>query len=94
MTISRKGEKGKIKVLLRSSAVKDIDKLDDKLYQRVLKALQSLENNYRPRGSKKIHTRKDMYRLRVGDHRILYKVEKKEDTVIICRVVHRKEAYK
>ena len=32
------------------------------------------------------------YRLRVGDHRVLFEIER--DTVVVYRVVHRREAYR
>ena len=84
----------KHKVLLRRSAKKDLDKLNANAYRRILKALRKLENDYHPRGSKKIHSKKEVYRIRVGTSRILYQVVPEENTVIICRIVHRKEAYR
>ena len=87
-------KKPKYKVLLRSSAAKDLDRLDDRTYQRTLNAIRKLGMNLHPPGSKKIHTKKNMYRLRVGDYRVLYEVVSKEDTIIICRVVRREKAYR
>jgi mRNA interferase RelE/StbE len=46
-----------------------------------------------PHGSKKLkeHTG---YRLRIGDYRVLYEVDKKARKVIIYAIGHRKEVYR
>ena len=93
MTIFKNDNSPKHRILLRKSASKDLDKLPDKLYKKNLRAIRRLESEYHPRGSKKIHIEKDLFRLRIGDYRILYKTDPAENQVTICRIVHRKEAY-
>ena len=36
----------------------------------------------------------DGYRLRVGKYRILYEIDERSKTVTVCRVLHRKQAYR
>ncbi len=82
------------KVLLRPAAVRDLDRLEFKARDRILKALRSLDESPRPWGSKKLVGAEAQYRLRVGDHRILYEIVKDSNTVLVFRVAHRREAYR
>ena len=54
---------------------KDLRALDDKTRRRVLRALVALEVNPRPPGAKKLRGESELWRVRVGDYRILYGVE-------------------
>ena len=36
----------------------------------------------------------DGYRLRIGKYRILYEIDERSKTVTVCRVLHRKQAYR
>jgi len=75
------------------SAEKEMDKLPPVIRKRISNRILSLENNPRPRGAKKLSGR-DEYRLRVGDHRILYTINDSNSAVTIIAVGHRREAYR
>jgi len=45
------------------------------------------------RGVVKLRGEKDVYRLRVGDYRVLYKILWEEEVVLVFKVEHRKKAY-
>ena len=79
-------------VLTTASAEKDIRRLSDPIRSRVNNKIISLENNPRPRGSKKL-TGRDEYRIRVGDYRILYVIDDNNRVVTIRAVGHRHEIY-
>jgi mRNA interferase RelE/StbE len=55
-------------VSFRRSAEKDLRKLDAKLQNRVLRAVEPLEHNPRPDGCRKLQGSDDAYRIRVGDY--------------------------
>ncbi len=80
-------------VRLLRSAEKDMDKLPPAIYTRISLKILSLENNPRPRGIKKL-SRRDEYRLRISDYRILYTINDKECVVTIFAIGHRREAYR
>ncbi len=55
--------------------------------------IDSLAENSRPQGIKKLSNEEDMYRLRVGDYRIIYQIREKSLLVLIVRIGHRSDIY-
>lgn len=60
-------------VLLRPAARKDLDKLDDPLYSRIIKSLKELEKEPTVKTAK-LTGRKNLRRKRIGDYRILFEI--------------------
>lgn len=79
-------------ILLLPPAQKDLDKLEPQTFARVVKSIRALREDARPPGSLKL-TDEDGYRLRAGDHRILYRIDDAHRRVFIYRIKHRKDAY-
>jgi mRNA interferase RelE/StbE len=74
---------------------KDLDRLDKPVLERLWKAVQMLKRNPRPPSARKLrHPAIGEYRLRVGDWRVIYDVDEEAKTVVILRVMHRREAYR
>jgi mRNA interferase RelE/StbE len=63
------------------------------LLDRVEPRISALAGDPRPPGCQKL-TGTDMYRIRVGDHRIVYRVNDGTHTILIVRVRHRRDAYR
>ena len=61
--------------------------------ERVKAAIDGLAENPRPSSAVKLAGRDD-YRVRVGDHRIVYAVDDAERLVIVARIAHRREVYR
>lgn len=80
-------------VEVESSAERDLDRLALTLFQRVMAAITALGEDPRPRGAQKL-SGVDAYRLRVGDHRIVYAVDARTRVVFVTRVRHRREVYR
>jgi mRNA interferase RelE/StbE len=55
--------------------------------------IEGLAQNPRPPDCKKLKDMDDLYRVRVGDYRIIYQVKDEEVLVLVVRVAHRKDAY-
>jgi len=81
-------------VSLRRSAVKDMRRLDAKIQARVLRAMESLANDPRPDGCKKLQGSDDAWRIRVGDWRVIYAVDDDAFVVAVEHVRHRSDAYR
>jgi len=74
-------------------AQKDLDKLDPSVFERVVKKMRLLAKDPRPQGSLKM-TAEEGHRIRIGDHRVLYRVDDDSKRVYIYRIKHRKDAYR
>jgi mRNA interferase RelE/StbE len=69
---------------------KDLRALDDKTRRRILRALIALEANPRPPGAKKLRGESELWRVRVGDYRILYSIEEARLVVLVVKIGHRR----
>ena len=81
------------KVLIKPSAVKEIEFLPRKDRSRIVYRIQGLAENPRPHGCEKL-SGQEKYRVRQGKYRILYQVFDDEVVVVVVKVAHRKEAYR
>ena len=80
-------------VTLASSAEREIKALPKSVQRRVGKMIDSLRINPRPRGAIKLKGREGIYRIRVGDYRIIYTVNDEKRLVDVSYVRHRSRAY-
>jgi mRNA interferase RelE/StbE len=80
-------------VLIPRRVRRRLARLPESVYERVLAALKSLEEEPRPRGSLKM-TNRDEWRVRVGDYRIVYNVDDEQRLVTILQVGHRRDIYR
>jgi mRNA interferase RelE/StbE len=80
-------------ILLRKSAAGELDRLADKDLERVVKRIQGLAADPRPRGCEKLSAQ-DRYRVRQGDYRIVYSIDDKAREVVVVKIGHRGEVYR
>lgn len=86
------GGEPQYQVNLTRSAFKDLKKLSRPALLRVDERITSLNSGPRPHGSQKL-AGSDLYRVRVGDYRILYEIDDAARVVTVERVRHRSDAY-
>lgn len=85
---------GRYKVSIKPSALKEIEALPYKKdRQRIVRRIQSLADEPRPRGCRKLSGR-DLYRIRQGDYRIVYQLRDSELVVQVIKVGNRKNVYR
>ena len=82
----------KYKIEIKRSAVKEIKKLSVKELKRILKVIEELADNPKPIGAIKL-SNQELYRIRVGNYRILYEILDYQLKIIIVKVGHRKDVY-
>ena len=82
------------RVTLKRSAVKDLRDLPRNVLVRVQARLNGLADDPQPRGAKKLAGEERMYRLRVGDYRIVYDLYPDTQVVDVLYIRHRKDAYR
>jgi mRNA interferase RelE/StbE len=68
--------------------------LDKTTQARLGRRIESLADNPRPQGVKKLAGEDDFYRVRMGDYRIVYQIRDKSLLVLIVRLGHRSEVYR
>ena len=81
------------RVLIKSSAVKELEALPKKDRKLVAKRIESLGENPRPSGCQKL-SGEEKYRVRQGPYRILYLVQDEEIIVIVVKIGHRRDVYR
>ena len=78
---------------LTSQAQRQLDKLSVADLERIVAALQELRDKPRASGAKKL--RGPIYRIRVGDWRIVYAVFEKDNLIVVGKIARRsKDTYK
>jgi len=80
-------------VLIKPSAAKELGRLPEKLRRQLAKRIQALAGNPRPVGVEKL-TGEELYRIRQGDHRVVYSIADAVLTVLVIRIGNRREVYR
>ncbi len=78
---------------LARSARKELDAVSDAMLARIARQLDALVTTPRPRGCKKLRGATDLWRVRVGDYRILYRVDDAASLIEVRAIRDRKDAY-
>ena len=81
----------RFRIEFKPRAVRDLKALSTQETTRVLKSLEALEIDLKG-GVKKLTSFIPEYRLRVGPLHVLFEIE--ESTVVIYRILHRREVYR
>ncbi|AVQ72463.1 MULTISPECIES: type II toxin-antitoxin system RelE family toxin [Microcystis] len=81
-------------VLLEKQAERDLRKLPADLFERIIPVIRALNTNPRPSGCLKLKNSLQDYRVRVGEYRIIYEIDDKNQVVKVMRVRHRRESYR
>ncbi|MBO9371687.1 MAG: type II toxin-antitoxin system RelE/ParE family toxin [Chloroflexi bacterium] len=87
-------EEGLWNVVLTRQAEKAIQRLPRSILHRVDRVFQTLEENPIPTGSKKLSGHSDLYRIRVGDWRIVYVLDRTNKTVLVVKIAPRGDVYR
>ena len=81
-----------MQVFLHNYARKYIERLDQTNRERIKKALQDLEKEPPEGDIRPYEGNPGIWRLRVGDYRVLYKIET-ENTILVTHIEPRGQAY-
>lgn len=82
------------KIQWKNSAKKELKKLDKQIIIKILQAVEKLAANPHPSGSKKLMGSEYIYRIRVGDYRVIYNIQSSLLTIEVIKVGHRREVYR
>ena len=81
------------KLLIKSSAAKELEALPRKDRSRIVAKIEGLADNPRPPSSEKL-SGEEKYRLRQGDYRVLYSIQDASSTVTVVKIGHRRKVYR
>ena len=81
-------------IYLERAAERDLKRIPAGDFHRVVARMKGLAENPRPPGARKISRSEKDWRIRVGDYRILYEVDRGAKAVRVMRVRHRREVYR
>lgn len=87
-------------IFYKKKAEKELNKLPVQIAEKIADAIELLAENPRPHGYKKLnefnipHAPKDLYRIQVGNYRVIYSIEDNVLTVEVFKIADRKEVYK
>ena len=84
------------KILFSSGAEKTLVKMEKDASKRILNALEKLRNDpfEHPHTKKMKGVEENIYRLRVGDYRVIYEIKNDELMIYVIRVGPRGDIYK
>jgi mRNA interferase RelE/StbE len=76
------------------AAARQLERLDAPIRRRIGAAVDGLVENARPPGSKKLKGSEDLWRIRVGDYRVVYQIHDRRLIVVIVSLGHRSDIYR
>ena len=83
-----------MRVLITPSAKRQLESLPEKARNRIDGRILSLGENPRPHGSVALEGITGLCRIRVGNYRVIYKIQHKDMVVLVVRIGHRREVYR
>ena len=81
------------RVLIKPSAVKELESLPARERARVVSAIRRLSDAPRPPGCEKLSVQQ-RYRTRQGRYRVLYEVDDANATLTVVKIGHRRDVYR
>ena len=75
-------------------AERDFKALSKPIQSRLARRIDLLAENPFPQGIRKLAGEEDLYRLRVGNYRIIYQVQGRRLVVLIVGIGHRRDVYR
>jgi len=81
-------------VEITPAAQRQIKKLPLDVQQRIIEQLEALAVDPRPSRVVKLEGEESLYRVRVGDYRIVYKIEDDILLILIVKIGHRRNVYR
>ena len=76
-----------MKIEFGTRALKFLSKLEKVSKERIFKRIKELCEDPFPSDVKKLKGEKDVYRIRIGDFRVLYRIISEDDVILIFREI-------
>ncbi len=76
------------------AAKRQLRKLSKENQRRILNGIEKLSQNPRPHGYKRLEGQENLFRVRIGDYRIVYETHDDVLFVLVLIIAHRREVYR
>ncbi len=84
----------KHKIVFTSSVDKQLKKLAKSAQKLIIEKIKQLDTTKPNNNVKKLVGMNDLYRLRIGDYRVIYQIRNEELIVLVLKIGHRKDIYR
>ena len=81
-------------VRFTTGADRSLRRLETSIQKRIVRSIESLADNPRPAGVRKLAGADDLWRLRVGDYRVIHEIRDRALLVLIVTVGHRVDVHR
>jgi mRNA interferase RelE/StbE len=81
-------------VTFARSARKEVEKLHPSIARRVMQRIEALATIPRPSGVIRLQGHKNLWRIRIGDYRVIYSIDDAARNIDVSVVRHRRDAYR
>jgi mRNA interferase RelE/StbE len=81
-------------VSLKPAAARQLEGLPRDIQERIFAKLTALGANPRLPGIEKLRGSEDLFRVRVGDYRIVYQIQEDRHVVLVVKIGHRRDVYR
>jgi len=78
----------------KPAAFRQLEKLPREVQERIAVKIETLRNDPFPAGCKKLFGLPDLWRVRVGDYRVIYQVRRGMLLILVLTVGHRRDVYR
>jgi mRNA interferase RelE/StbE len=82
------------KTEVSATAERQLKKIPSEEAIRILRSISLLAADPRPAGCRKLSGFESIYRIRIGNYRVIYEIDDKRILVIILKIGHRKDIYR
>ncbi|WP_295385613.1 type II toxin-antitoxin system RelE/ParE family toxin [uncultured Thiodictyon sp.] len=82
------------RIEIKRNARKALLSLPHAYRSRIGEAIDSLASDPRKPGTRKLEGSESLYRLRVGDYRVIYEIQDARLIIVVVKVGHRREVYR
>ena len=84
---------GRYALTFRPAALRALRKLDRQIAERIKAATEALRDDPRPSGAKMLTGSHGLWRIRIGDYRVVYTVDDQQRLVRVAAAGHRRDVY-
>ena len=81
-------------IIIKPTAEKSMDKIPLPARRRIADAIEELRSDPRPAGVVKLTGDENLWRIRIGNYRVVYEIHDDRLMVLVLRVADRKDVYR